>query len=382
MIDLREDPLIKKFLRNRELQKSTETRYLGNLKLYCKFIDKTPTEFIDEADFEEDSRIRLRNRKVGNYLLDFREWLNNNNYSEHTKATAMMVVKSLYNEFSIELPKLRFKKNLPVEDISDIPTKDDIRLALSYANLKYKAIFLLMTSSGMRASDIRALKYSDLLKSLEGYIKLPNKDILNVDVLINTLEESSNELIVPTWKFIAQKTNTPTITFCTPEALQAILIYLKTEPPKNIDEPLFHSNLYKNQKIGRHGITQYFQRINRKCEFKSRGPLGFFRSHKLRKFFATTLYRKELQQLTIDWLLSHRIDAVTNSYFKLHVESLKEQYITCIEDLSIEDTEVRVLESEDKKLLKELQRKVDLLEEADRLRKGREQKLKDLPLLK
>ena len=220
-----------------------------------------------------------------------------------------------------------------------------------------------MSSSGMRVSDVRALKYVDLLKSLEDYVKLLEMDLLNIDILIKTLRESDNELIVPTWKFIAQKTNTPTITFCTPEALQAILKYLKTEPPENIDEPLFHSNLYKDQKIGRRGVTQYFQRINRKCEFKSTGPLNFFRSHKLRKYFATTLYKKELQQLTIDWLLSHKIDSVTNSYFKLHVESLKEQYISCIPNLSIEDTEIHVLQDEGTKRLNELEDKyAELLE--------------------
>ena len=136
MKDLREDPLIKKFIRNRELQESTERRYLDNLKLYCKFIDKSPTEFINEADFEEDERIRLRNRKVGEYLLDFRSWLNENNYSEHTKASAMMVVKSFYNEFSIELPKLRFKKKLPIEDISDIPTKESYQISFNTCQLK------------------------------------------------------------------------------------------------------------------------------------------------------------------------------------------------------------------------------------------------------
>lgn len=365
MIDLREDPLIQKFIRNRELQQSTERRYLDNLKLYCKFIDKTPSEFINEADFEEDERIRLRNRKVGNYLLDFREWLNNNNYSEHTKASAIMVVKSFYNEFSIELPRMRFKKNLPIEDISDIPTKNNIRLALRHANLKYKAIILLMSSSGMRVGDVRSLKYSDLLISLHDYLKLPEKGLLNIGELIKTLQESDNKLIVPTIKFTTQKTNTPSITFCTPETLEAILTYLKTEPPENMDEPLFHSNLYKDKKISRRGVTQYFQRINRKCEFKSRGPLGFFRSHKLRKYFATTLYRKELQQLTIDWLLSHRIDSVTNSYFKLHVESLKEQYIGCISDLSIEDTETKTYESPEYKAVMDrmeiLEKKYEML---------------------
>jgi integrase len=344
-MDLRHDNLFKSFIQNRELQPSTITRYLSHLTLYSKFVNKSPTDFIAEAEAEEDERIRLRNRKVKEYLLDFKDYLTKEDYSIHTRSSALTTIRSFYTEYSIELPRMRFKKNLPKEDIDDIPDKEDIKLALKIANTKYKAIILLMISSGMRSSDIRSLKYSDLLTSLKDYVKLPEKNQLNIDVLINTLPSNESNLIVPTWKFISQKTNQPTITFSTPESLDAILYYLKTEPPKTIDEPLFHSNLYKNKPISRRGITQYFAKINRNCAFESRGRQGYFKSHNLRKFFATTLYRKELQQLTIDWLLSHKIDPVTSSYFKLHVQSLKEQYITVIPSLSIEDTTVHTLKS-------------------------------------
>ena len=53
--------------------------------------------------------------------------------------------------------------------------------ALSYANLKYQAIILLMSNSGMRASDVRCLKYSDLLSSLNDYLKTPITDMVNVE---------------------------------------------------------------------------------------------------------------------------------------------------------------------------------------------------------
>jgi hypothetical protein len=104
--------------------------------------------------------------------------------------------------------------------------------------------------------------------------------------------------------------------------------------------------------------------LNEKCGFKKPYRQSYFRSHALRKLFATTLYTKGLPQLSIDWFLGHKINSVTESYFKTDIKSLKEQYISCIEDLSIEDTEVRVLESSDAKLLSELQVK-DVKHEKD-----------------
>ena len=47
----------------------------------------------------------------------------------------------------------------------------------------------------------------------------------------------------------------------------------------------------------------------------------------------------------VHWLLGHRIEPVTEAYFKADPSSLREQYITCIPDLSIEDAEVKTYKS-------------------------------------
>jgi hypothetical protein len=46
--------------------------------MYCNFIEKTPTELIDEAEKEEDLQIRMRNRSVKKYLLDFKDYMETN----------------------------------------------------------------------------------------------------------------------------------------------------------------------------------------------------------------------------------------------------------------------------------------------------------------
>jgi hypothetical protein len=61
--------------KNRGLKKSTSSKYYYQLVLYCKFLNKTPTELINEAEKEENERIRMRSRSIKKYLFSFKDWL-------------------------------------------------------------------------------------------------------------------------------------------------------------------------------------------------------------------------------------------------------------------------------------------------------------------
>jgi hypothetical protein len=45
------------------------------------------------------------------------------------------------------------------------------------------------------------------------------------------------------------KTGTSIITFSTPESLEAILYYLKLDPPESLDDPLFRSRKFKGKPL-------------------------------------------------------------------------------------------------------------------------------------
>jgi len=144
-------------------------------------------------------------------------------------------------------------------------------------------------------------------------------------------------------------------TFSTPESLDALLKYLHDSPPKNIEDSLFRTRTKTNRKLQLYSLSRYFYRLNNLCGFGKPYRQSYLRSHSLRKLFATTLYCKNIQQTYVDFFLGHKINSVTESYFKSNSTSLKEQYINCIEDLSIEDVEVHTLQSpEFKKVTEEL----------------------------
>jgi integrase len=240
---------------------------------------------------------------------------------------------------------MKIRTDYRKETIEDIPSKKDIEIALKHSNIKYNSIITLMSSSGMRMSDVTALSYEHLLISLQDYTKLPKSIYLPIDVLIDLVGKNKELLLVPTWKFTSIKTNSPSITFSTPESLTYLFDYLKLKPPETLDTPLFRSNKFPTKSISRSGFLRYFYELNKRCGFGKVGSQSKFRSHSLRKYFTTTLYHANINKLTIDWLLSHTVDSVTESYFKSSIPKLKEEYIKVIPDLSIQDTQVHDIKS-------------------------------------
>jgi len=377
-MDLHDDTTIKEFLQNRQLKPSTAVRYIRAITLYSNFINKAPIEFIKEAENQEDDRIRMRNRKIKEYLLDFRDHLLHEDYSPKTISVILTIIKSFYAEFDIELPRTQLKQKQTQEGIKDIPSKKDIRFALKHTDLKYKAVITLMLSSGMGASEISSLTYQHFYNSIKNYVEIDVKEPLNVEEIEEILSKNDT-LIVAEWNLIRIKTGLNYTTFSSPESVYSIFEYLRKYPPNKLSDPLFKSQVTRD-KLTPETIFKYFHRLNLNCKFGMPNRQSFLRSHSLRKYFATTLYKKGIPQLSIDFLLAHKIDAVTSAYFKADIESLKNQYITCIEELSIEDYEVHVLETSEYKEIKSLRKELNEMKVL--MDKEREDKINKLPLPK
>lgn len=364
-MDLKDDPLIKEYIQNHNIKPNTILRFTRGITLYSEFLDKTPEEWISEAEAEEENRIRMRRRKIKKYLLDFKDYLDSQHFSVLSVKTHMGSVRSMYHEQDIEVPRIILKRDTRQELRDAIPTKENIRFAITMANPKYKAIIYLMTSSGMGMSEVISLSVGDFVKSLQDDIKMSKVNMFNIGELIEIVEEKrlKNPLMIPTWHIIRIKTEMPYVTFSSPESLTAILDYLKTDPPKTLEDPLFRTGVNPTR---HQTFCFYFQRLNNKCNFGKPDLQSFFRSHALRKYFATTI-SEHITKLKVDRLLGHRVDNQTNSYFKTNLPELKEAYIKAIPFISIGDTEIRVLESEDKKLLTKLKVELESQSENSRL---------------
>lgn len=350
-MDIAEDEKLQDLFMNRNLKPATRTSYTKVMKDYCKFIGLTPTELINEADYEEINGIRKMDRRIRRYLINYQNYLLNKDASPKSIKQRVSIVRSFYNEYELELPK--YSLNLPKDDDyltnEDIITLEHVEIALKHANNKYRAIILLMMSSGMGSNEVRHLKVSDFLKS----IKKP----VNKDFDVYELSDNHNEGDVGFWSIKRIKTGMPYFTFSSPESLEAIITYLKERQAKqghiDVDSFLFDVN---GEQTAAKSIYEYFRKLNYTCNFGFQGRQVFFRSHGLRKFFASKLHERGMQQLNTDWLLGHRVKSQTDSYFKRNIEALKNEYLQLLPFLSLSRVETVTIESDEvKSIRKELE---------------------------
>ena len=74
---------------------SAKKIYKNSVKQYCQQQKLTLSELIQEADKEEEQRIRWRDRKLKHRLLNFRQYLIKN-YKKNTVQNYFNSIKSIY----------------------------------------------------------------------------------------------------------------------------------------------------------------------------------------------------------------------------------------------------------------------------------------------
>lgn len=374
--DISMDSLVKEFFLAKNIRDSTKYHYIVRLRYYCNFIGKTPSQMIEEAEYEEEERLRMRKRKIRKYFLSWLDELKTKEYSRNTISSFFTSVKTFYRFFEIELPQITIEiKKDNNKSFEKIPTKEDIKKALNHVNIKYKAIILLMCSSGMGSAEIRNLTYGNFIESIKEYYKPIKNEQFDIAQITEVLQGRRN--VIPTWKINRFKTGMPYITFSTPESLEALLVYMdsrhRNQPFTSVNDWIFLSD---GKQMNGQVLTTYFRRLNDKAGFEKLKHSVFFHTHALRKFFGTTLHKKGIQRLNYDFMMGHKIDQIAEAYIKPNVDSLKLEYMQCLEDLSIESVKIRRIQSEEvKNIVNELNEKDNQIKQMKAEQKERDKEV-------
>lgn len=330
------DPLFEEFCSDRNLSKSSQKGYYNALKDYSNFNNMNLSELCQEADDEEENRIRAKKRKILKRLKKYRTFKIQNNAAPGTIQDYFTKVKTFYRHFGIEIPYIP-PTVLPEsrqEEYTDIPDIDDIRNVLeSTSNLKHKAIILFMMSSGTASNETTNLKIQDFINATTDYHKSTDiKDVL--------VELEGKKDIIPIFKLFRIKTKYLYYTCCSPEATIAIIKYLKTRPKLQKNEKLFD--------ITNYGLMNFFGRLNENNKLGKIGHLHFFHSHALRKFQATAIEDVDLANA----FQGRKPKPVTESYFKKNPKRVRERYIPHLNKLMINKVETFTIEGEEAKKIK------------------------------
>lgn len=332
--------LFEEFCTDRNLSEGSKKTYKTAIKDYTNFNNLTIEELINEADEEEEQRIRSKNRKISKRLKQYQNHKIKQKASYNTINSLFVKIRTFYRHFGIEIPYIppaNIKKEHH-ERYSDIPTIKHIKQVInSISNKKHKAIILFMSSSGTAANETINLTVKDFFKATEKY----HDNNTDIDEILYQLNNQND--IVPLFDIIRLKTNYPYYTCCSPEATKAIVEYLMFEDELTLNRKLFN--------ISRYGLVSFFKRINKNNNFGSINNRSFFHSHALRKFHATAIEDTGLANT----LQGRKADSITEAYFKKDPERIKKKYIEHLPKLTINKTVVNQLDDEGYKKLKNME---------------------------
>lgn len=326
--------LLKKFCKERNIKNSTKKAYESALNKYSSFNNESIDKLIQEALTDEKNKIPLKERKIKNRLLNFRNYLLNNDMTTNTVKTYFSRIKTFYSHFEIEipyLPQVKYGKSYQTNYL-DLPTKKDIKNALEITSDDMKAIILFMSSSGTAKAETLSLTILDFINSTSTY-----HNGGSIDEVLKCLEKKDN--IVPTFYLRRIKTDKFYYTFCSPEASKAIIKYLKSR-----------KNLKRNDKLfdfSNSALLRRFKTINDQMNWGFKGKYRFFRTHTLRKFHASNI---GLSAEYIDSLQGRGKNQVHEAYIKTNPKKLKEIYENAMKNVIIDpktDDKPKIIEKQE-----------------------------------
>ena len=233
-MNMKDKEILKDFQKRRNLKQSSMRQYMTTFKKYSQYNQMTLIDLLQEAETEEDQRIPQRRRTLLTRLLDFRNHITKTYKKNYVKSTMTKII-TLYTTYGLEIPKLPLQSHKNMNEsapitFKDLPDKDIIEASINITTPLMKAIILFMSSSGCARTETLNITIQDFIDSTKDYHN--TNDIYQV---IDTLREYND--IVPTFKLKRQKTDKWYYTFCSPEAVTAILDYLVSikKPLHNTD---------------------------------------------------------------------------------------------------------------------------------------------------
>jgi integrase len=351
--EIQTDPTVLDWLATVNPKPATAKNYLQAMQKFTEWTLKSPDELLVEAEEEIKRGLLPRQRSIKRYLTGFRKYLQDERYAPLSVKSYMTGVKSFYQSFDIEIPKLPRAGNRAqtLQENNEIPTREDLQEVLKFCDPLERAIILVGASSGLSAQEIINLKIRDFKKGFDAASK------------------------ITTLRLRREKVQFEFITFLTPEASQAVQDYLdyrdrtvKVDGIKKLEHIkkqkvldgsgyLFimrkvSSGFLKNQDEGLRQINEIsllkiYRRISEKAmKNTQKGHWNLIRSHNVRKYFNSTLLNAGADSYHVDFWMGHKQDETRSAYFRASAEKMRDIYKKFVPFLTI-SKEMNVSESED-----------------------------------
>ena len=354
------------------VQKWTEqtTRQIQTItEDYCNYQGMTLEELLEEAEEDEEQNKKIKKRRIKTRLHNYTLHLLERKLENSTILLYLAKIKQVYIYYDIEIPELHLSLQKNRETYTDILTRAEIQRAVENASLKMKAVITTLASSGLRRSDLCALRVEDFVEAVG---RDPNCNARCDDNLLTWISQVEQyDILIPEFHLISQKTRTDHITFCSQEATMYTLQMLRErclQRDVQLSDSLFELKVKS--------VTANFERLSDRLGFERKRTRRRFHPHALRSFFATTLTTNDVDYLSTEFLLGHRLGEVQSSYYHANPCKLRGKYVRILDKLTFasdvsfvdlsrdEKRELEVLREQNesmKRRLYEIEETIDLL---------------------
>lgn len=297
---------------------------------YTKFHDMSLCELLKEAILEQEKRIPENKLRIYDRIISFRNHLAEKHMG-NTVSNAISKIKTFYLYNRVYLPfipplnRKQVKRN-DVLSFEDLPTKDELKEALRFADDNLSMWILVMISSGATRVEPKSMTNEMFFRGTVMYHK---KD--SFEDAMKYLARRKN--IVCTCKLIRQKTDKPYYTFLNPECVQKIAKVKLKQQDFNLDDSLLSYEL--------NHVNYKFKLLNDYLEFGDVGGFSRLRPHMLRKFNASYLSQGSIESNLlgmdlVDMLHGRGKNKTRESYFMDNPEYLKLEYIKAMSNISLD----------------------------------------------
>lgn len=315
--DIWDSPKFKRFCMEKGIKEGTQRKYVVCLNRYVRYHQKTLETLVEEAKQEITDGIPLEQRKIYDWLLDFRTSMLQEGYAYNTIITTMDAVKNFYKQFRIPRPDLpSFKGDKSPNDLiewEDLPNMDMVKEAIENVNTaKHKALFLFCAVTGTARMETANFTYGQFLEGIQHYC--PNAK--TPQDIIDCLDGKCEELeVVPVFKMCRSKTQYLYYTAITPECTQFMINYLKRQGLYLTEDDKFFQ-------LSPHGVGNAFKLLNNKMKWGKKGTFDYFSSHRLRKFNASMIGDVDFA----NYIQGRVPTKIREIYFKQDKERVREEY--------------------------------------------------------
>lgn len=357
--EIENDMLVKDWLDGLDAAATTRRTYIKSMFKYSKFTGLLPTELVEEAESEIEAGTLMRKQKLKQHLIGFRTSVKEAGAAPKTIHNNLSAVKSFYKFNDIPLPQMNNRKQFRPKGLrkNDLRLeKEQIREILKYADVRNRAIIFVMVSSGLSQIDLLDMRVKTFIDGFDGATGITTLNMRRTKTGYDFITFLSPEASYAVEDWINYRNRCPD----TPDGekefeknrIRSGDDYLFTS--KNIKDTYLQTLDDGERKLHAYGLMDSFRQIAQKAGMETeKGTWSLVRAHNFRKFFNTTLLNNGADIFTTDYLMGHTIDEMHAAYFKADPAKFREKYMKFIPFLSIEDTEVKTVESMEYQELKQ-----------------------------